>query len=187
MDLTEISLEALLVSGPDDIFPTDPDRINNLLPFYSEYVVSRLTDLGHRYTFHQSGDQAGDVLLLNNGDVVGGYVCESLDIVANHIGEGLSTPLILAAVPQRDLPRKRIVTAAGRLRSLPRGRQPTVGDEVLGTLRRQLRPNSTKAAFATSKFDRPFRRALLERCRKIVAIGGQPRHSRRVNQGKRIE
>ena len=114
MDLTEISLEAFLVSGPDDIFPADPDRINNLLPFYSEYVGGRLTDLGHRYTIHKFGDQAGDVLLLYNGDVVGGYVGESLDIVANHNGKGLSTPLILAAVPQRNLPRKRIVSAAGR-------------------------------------------------------------------------
>lgn len=82
------------------------------MPIYSEYVGNPLADLRlrHRYTNHHSGD----VLLLYDGDVVGGYVGESLDVNAKHKGKGLSIPLIHVTVPQRDLPLKGIVSAAGQ-------------------------------------------------------------------------
>ena len=114
MDLTVISLEDFLVSDPGDNIPSGPDRFLNVESTYSEHVGNIISDLGDRYTIHQFNNQAGDVLLLYDGKVVGGYVGESIDIDANHKGKGLSTPLILSAVPHRNLPSRRILSMEGR-------------------------------------------------------------------------
>jgi hypothetical protein len=53
-------------------------------------------------------------LLVSDGMVVGGYVGESIDIDAVHKGKGLSTPLILSAISDRDLPSHRVLSKPGR-------------------------------------------------------------------------
>ncbi len=114
LELTKISKEEFLVSDSDVNIPADPNRLSHALPHYESGVGKLISDIGDGYAIHQFREQLTDVLLLHNGQVVGAYVTDVLDIDPLHVKKGLSTPLILAAVSRRELPQSRILSTPGR-------------------------------------------------------------------------
>ena len=113
MDLTKLSEAQFLCDGARTGDMDNPLAFELGLQAIEGLDHQHARDLGHGYALHQVSHQSGDFLLVRAGEVVGLYVGESLALHPEHRGRGLSTPLILAAVPHRPLPSKRILSSAG--------------------------------------------------------------------------
>lgn len=113
MDLTALTLDEFLGGANPVTAPADPGAFTGLAGLFDTMIGRHLRSLGQGYTVHQFAQQNGDVLLVLNGVLVGFYVGETLAIHPEHQGRNLSVPLILAAVPDRDLPTARTFSPGG--------------------------------------------------------------------------
>ena len=81
-------------------------------------VGALIHSFGQKYSLHALVSGAsGDVVLLHDKLPVGMYWGDVLAIKTEHQGRSLSTPMILAAVRDRTIPKQRKVSAPG-LRAL---------------------------------------------------------------------
>lgn len=112
MDLTKLTLAVFLCDGNATMAPAAQDEFEKVKPNLS--IGGVLRHLGKGYTIHRFDDQAGDVVLLHDGEPIGCYLGEVLAISADHQGKKLSVPLILQAVAERRLPTKRTMSESGR-------------------------------------------------------------------------
>ena len=69
---------------------------------------------GEGYEIHSMTSADGDVCLLFDRSPVGFYWGEALAVANQFQGNGLSIPLILAAVPSRQRPERRTLSVNGR-------------------------------------------------------------------------
>ncbi len=103
-----------LCDGNRTTTSSNPLGFSMLLPMVQQYLgaeIRALNDSG--YTIHRVDINEGNVALVYNGGIVGFYHDEVLEVRHDHQGKGLSVPLVLEAVPYREAPIKRTVSAAG--------------------------------------------------------------------------
>jgi len=113
MDPTQISESDFLCDGNRETASASPTTFDAIAPILKNLRHKYLKDLGCGYKLHEIVGRSGDILLLHEGEIVGCYLDELLAIHNDHRGRELSTPLILAAITERPLPKKRIVSREG--------------------------------------------------------------------------
>lgn len=113
MDLTQLTQAQFLCDGARTEDLDNPLAFSLLEMTLQTMTLVPVRVLNADYELHAVEDQPGDIVLIHKGDIVGGYLGESLAIDDDHQDLGLSTALILAAAPHRPAPIKRIVSKAG--------------------------------------------------------------------------
>jgi hypothetical protein len=114
VDLTNIKLDDFLVAANSKLIPSDSNTFFAIQPEYDKSIGDPIIAIGEGYVIHQFLGQVGDILLLYNDVVIGGYVGESLTLDPNFHGNELSIPMIIVASRCRKLPLSRMVSASGR-------------------------------------------------------------------------
>lgn len=118
MNITEMTEGEFLCDGNRELHPPKPTSLDDFLPVLQELGYDYVRNLSSSsYELHQIRNQPGDMVLVVEGQVIGLYFGDVLTIDANHRGKGLSTPLVLSAIPYRSAPTDRKVTDDG-LRAL---------------------------------------------------------------------
>lgn len=118
MDITKMTEGEFLCDGNRELHSPKPTSPDDFLPLLQEVGYDYERNLPNSaYELHRVRNQPGDVVLVHSGHVVGLYVGDVLTIDGNHQGRGLSTPLVLSAIPHRSAPTDRKVTDDG-LRAL---------------------------------------------------------------------
>jgi len=115
MDIMQLTLDEFLAAPPS------ATAAPSLLDFYSAIATPFAGEVGplirtlsNGYALHEVRGQPWDVLLLDNGSIVGAYVGELLAVDDAYQRKGFTVPLVLAAVDRRPLPRSRKLVAGGR-------------------------------------------------------------------------
>ncbi len=113
MDLTQLTEAQFLCDGARDGDLDNPLAFSLLEMALENLPLAPVRTLNADYELHVVVGQPGDTVMLHKGEVVGGYLGESLALRDDHQRIGLSTALILAAVPYRPAPIKRTVSNLG--------------------------------------------------------------------------
>ena len=113
MDLTSLTEDEFLCSDNRTLLPADPHAFENIRDLLSSMIGPCIRSLGSGYAVHHVSNQLGDVVLIYQGKPIGGYLGELLAIDDAHKGKALSVPMVISAVPNRQLPLQRKVSDAG--------------------------------------------------------------------------
>ena len=113
MDLTKLSEREFICENSLEEAPADPSAFFHVKDILSGMIGTHIRSIGSGYEIYEVAGQPGDVVLILNHEVVGCYFGELLAIDPDHKGKNLSTPLILAAIPNRQPPTERKVSAPG--------------------------------------------------------------------------
>jgi hypothetical protein len=102
------------------MMPADPNAFLRVAPLLGEIIGSLIKQLTIDCSLHTINEQVGDIALLFMGVPVGCYFGELLAVKDGHKGKSLCVPLVLEATKHRALPKRRILSDAGR-RALTKG------------------------------------------------------------------
>lgn len=114
MDITKMTEGEFLCDGNCELHPPKPTSLDDYLPVLQEVGYDYVCHLPNsEYELHQVRNQPGDVVLVLVGQVIGLYFGDVLTIDDSYRGQGLSTPLVLSAIPYRPAPTNRKLTDDG--------------------------------------------------------------------------
>ena len=115
MDISRISLSEFLCDGNAQE-RSSSEQFSDLREVISKLSRTDTIDLQCGFSTEVIEGQPGNVVLVNEGEIVGLYFGDALSVspLGNFRGRGLSVPLVLRAVISRSLPTIHIYTVAGR-------------------------------------------------------------------------
>ena len=112
MNLSQLSLKEFLCEDSNEVTPEPADLFDGISK--SIRMGKILSQDQNGYSICEIKDNSNSVVLLHNGIIVGFYLGESLMMKKEYKGKCLSVPLVLNAVKNRPLPKKRILSEGGK-------------------------------------------------------------------------